>query len=160
MPRAKSTVARHRSKKRLLRAAKGYRGSHSKLLRPARLTLQRAQAMSYIGRKLKKRDMSPVIHLERTPDILDSVRPLKDDRLYVGFAAETENVLAEARAKLMNKGLDLIVANDVSRPDSGFEADTNRVTFLTPDGGQETLPLLPKEEVARRIVRWLEQRRG
>jgi len=56
MPRARSGAARHRAKKRLLRAAKGYRGSHSKLLRPARLTLERAQAMSYVGRKLKKRD--------------------------------------------------------------------------------------------------------
>ncbi len=56
MPRARSGAARHRAKKRLLRAVKGYRGSHSKLLRPARLTLQRAQAMSYVGRKLKKRD--------------------------------------------------------------------------------------------------------
>ena len=56
MPRARSGAARHRAKKRLLRAAKGYRGSHSKLLRSARLTLQRAQAMSYVGRKRKKRD--------------------------------------------------------------------------------------------------------
>ncbi len=56
MPRARSGAARHRAKKRLLRAAKGYRGSHSKLFRSARLTLQRAQAMSYVGRKLKKRD--------------------------------------------------------------------------------------------------------
>ena len=56
MGRARSGAARHRAKKRLLRAAKGYRGSHSKLLRPARLTVQRAQAMSYVGRKLKKRD--------------------------------------------------------------------------------------------------------
>lgn len=56
MPRARSGAARHRAKKRLLRAAKGYRGSHSKLLRSARLTLQRAQAMSFVGRKRKKRD--------------------------------------------------------------------------------------------------------
>ena len=56
MGRARSGAARHRAKKRLLRAVKGYRGSHSKLLRPARLTLLRAQAMSYVGRKLKKRD--------------------------------------------------------------------------------------------------------
>ena len=56
MPRARSGAARHRAKKRLLRATKGYRGSHSKLLRSARLTLQRAQAMSFVGRKRKKRD--------------------------------------------------------------------------------------------------------
>lgn len=57
MPRARSGAAKHRSKKRILRAAKGYRGSHSKLLKSARMTLQRAQAMSYVGRKLKKRNM-------------------------------------------------------------------------------------------------------
>ncbi len=56
MPRARSGAARHRAKKRLLRAAKGYRGSHSKLLRSARITVERARAMSYVGRKLKKRD--------------------------------------------------------------------------------------------------------
>ena len=56
MTRAKSAVAKHRTKKRLLKAVKGYRGTHSKLLRPARLTLQKAQVMSYIGRKRKKRD--------------------------------------------------------------------------------------------------------
>ena len=56
MPRARSGAARHRAKKRLLRSAKGYRGSHSKLLRSARLTVQRAQAMGYVGRKRKKRD--------------------------------------------------------------------------------------------------------
>ena len=57
MPRARSGAARHRSKKRLLRAAKGYRGSHSKLLKSAQMTVQRARAMSYVGRKLKKRNM-------------------------------------------------------------------------------------------------------
>ena len=56
MVRARSGAARHRAKKRLLRAAKGYRGSHSKLLTAAKTTVQRAQAMSYVGRKLKKRD--------------------------------------------------------------------------------------------------------
>ena len=56
MPRARSGAARHRAKKRLFRAAKGYRGSHSKLLRSAKMTVDRAQAMSYVGRKRKKRD--------------------------------------------------------------------------------------------------------
>lgn len=56
MGRARSCAAKHRAKKRLLRAVKGYRGSHSKLLKSAKITLQRAQAMSYVGRKLKKRD--------------------------------------------------------------------------------------------------------
>lgn len=109
--------------------------------------------------KLKKRDMSPVLRLERTADILAGVRSAKGNRVFVGFAAETEDLLAEARRKLEAKGLDLIVANDVSRPDSGFEVDTNRVVLVAP-GGDEALPLLSKDEVADRIVGWIEARRG
>ncbi len=71
----------------------------------------------------------------------------------VGFAAETESLLENATAKLRAKRLDLMVANDVSAADSGFEVDTNRVVLLTPGGHQEALPLLSKFEVAERVVR-------
>jgi len=70
----------------------------------------------------------------------------------VGFAAETEDLLANAEDKLHAKRLDLIVANDVSATDSGFEVDTNRVVLLTPDGGKEALPLMSKFEVAEHIM--------
>jgi phosphopantothenoylcysteine decarboxylase/phosphopantothenate--cysteine ligase len=106
------------------------------------------------GVKLKKETMNPVIELEANPDILKTIAPLKGTRLFVGFAAETGDPLPEARRKLAAKGLDLIVANDVSRSDSGFAVDTNRVTLLGADGTCSPLPLMPKSEVAREIVRW------
>ena len=70
----------------------------------------------------------------------------------VGFAAETEDLLKHAEAKLTRKNADLIVANDVSRPDSGFGTDTNQVVFIANDGPPEPLPLLPKSEVAAVIL--------
>jgi phosphopantothenoylcysteine decarboxylase/phosphopantothenate--cysteine ligase len=89
------------------------------------------------------------VKLERTPDILAEVGR---DVIKVGFAAETEHLLRNARAKLKAKGLHLIVANDVTAPGSGFGADTNKVTLLDEKGGAEELPLLPKYEVGCRIL--------
>lgn len=102
--------------------------------------------------KLKKEGMAPVIELERNPDILKSISPMKGGRIFVGFAAETGDPCEEAARKLAAKGLDMIVANDVSKPDSGFAVDTNRVTFIFPWGRRTYLPLLKKSEVAARIV--------
>jgi len=110
--------------------------------------------------KLKKDAMAGTIQLERTPDILARIVERKGNRLYVGFAAETRDLVAEAKRKLEDKRLDMIVANDVSREDSGFESDTNRVTLITAGGAVDELPLLSKDEVADRIVQWLEERAG
>lgn len=107
--------------------------------------------------KLKKSAMQPVLELEANPDILTAVGPLKGRRLFVGFAAETGNPLAEAQRKLVAKNLDLMVANDVSQPDAGFEVDTNRVTLIPRDGKPQALPLLSKRDVADRIVAWIER---
>lgn len=109
--------------------------------------------------KLKKAAMPPVLELEPNPDILATVRGLKGNRLFVGFAAETGDPLAEAQRKLEAKGLDLIVANDVTLPDAGFEVDTNRVTLIAKNAAPEPLPLLSKREVGLRIVAWLESAR-
>lgn len=109
--------------------------------------------------KLKKRDMRPVLELEPNPDILLTIKPRKAHRIFVGFAAETNNVLSEADDKLARKGLDLIVANDVSQPDAGFEVDTNRVVFLAHAVPPCPLPLLSKLEVADRILDWIERAR-
>ncbi|NLD43407.1 MAG: bifunctional phosphopantothenoylcysteine decarboxylase/phosphopantothenate--cysteine ligase CoaBC, partial [Chloroflexi bacterium] len=95
------------------------------------------------------------LELERTADIVASVGALPEGRrprIVVGFAAETEDLLANAAAKLRAKRLDLMVANDVAATDSGFEVDTNRVILLTPDGGEEPLPLMQKFDVAEQIV--------
>jgi len=114
--------------------------------------------------KLKKREMSAVLELEANPDILLAIAPHKGKRIFVGFAAETGDPLAEARRKLAGKGLDLLVANDVSQPDAGFAVDTNRVTLLAPGCEPERLPLMSKTAVADRILDRLqllaETRRG
>lgn len=110
------------------------------------------------ARKLKKSQMSPSIALVPNPDILKTLdrtlsRREKARMVRVGFAAETGDPSAEAARKCREKGLDFVVANDVSRPDSGFGTVTNLVSFVFPDGSVENLPLMSKDSVARRIVR-------
>lgn len=102
--------------------------------------------------KLKKREMEGTLRLVRNPDILKTIRPLKGNRTFIGFAAETGEPDAEAGRKLREKGLDMIVANDVTAPGAGFAHDTNRVTLLFPDGRREALPLMAKHEVAQRVI--------
>ncbi len=92
-----------------------------------------------------------VLELEPTPDLLATVRAKRPDAVLVGFAAEVGEPVEAARAKLLRKGLDLIVANDVTQPDAGFGVDTNRCIFLAKDGTIEPLPLMTKLEVAHRL---------
>lgn len=106
--------------------------------------------------KLKKRDMNPFIHLEPNPDILKTISPLKGTRIFVGFAAETGDPTAEAQRKLASKGLDMIVANDVTVEGAGFAVDTNRVTFITANEQPRVLPLQSKLDVGLAIIEWLE----
>jgi len=112
------------------------------------------------GQKIKKHASALVLPLEPTQDILASVGAARGDgrpELVVGFAAETENLLQNAAEKLSRKRLDMIVANDVSASDSGFEVDTNRVTLLFADGSQEALPLLGKFQVAEHLLQRVAQ---
>lgn len=118
------------------------------------------------SRKLKKGQMSDTLRLVRNPDILKTVArrakhqaPACASTIFVGFAAETNDVIAEARHKCREKNLDMIVANDVTEKGSGFGVDTNRVTFVRKDGSVERLPLMTKLAVARRIVRECEDLR-
>ncbi len=99
--------------------------------------------------KVKGKPETLTLELVRNPDILSEAH---GDLLKVGFAAESEDLVANAKRKLEEKGLDLIVANDITAPDSGFEADTNRVVLIDRGGGVEELPLLPKSDVAHRIL--------
>jgi phosphopantothenoylcysteine decarboxylase/phosphopantothenate--cysteine ligase len=99
--------------------------------------------------KLKKVKAGLTLKLERTPDILGSV---KGDFIRVGFAAESSNLVENARKKVKQKRLDFIVANDITARDSGFGTDTNRVTIIDRKGKVERLPLLAKREVAERIL--------
>ena len=99
--------------------------------------------------KVKKGPERVSLELEKTPDFLLEV---KGSIVKVGFAAETDDLLANARTKLRAKGLDLIAANDVTAPGSGFGVDTNEVTLIDPSGGEEALPLMSKYDVAQRIL--------
>ncbi len=110
-------------------------------------------------RKMKKGEAQTMtLELKRTPDILKTIAPLKGQKLFIGFAAETHNVRAEAKRKLREKNLDLIVANDVTAPGAGFEVETNRVTIFDAHS-EEQLPLLSKRDVAERILDRLEAKR-
>ena len=104
------------------------------------------------GQKMKKVAGQDIltIDMKKTPDILAEVSALPG--LKVGFAAETENLLNNARDKLERKNLDMIVANDVSATDAGFAVDTNRVVILDKSGGQDELPLMSKREVADAVL--------
>ena len=99
--------------------------------------------------KIKKDIPALILRLEKTPDILAEAR---GDFLKIGFAAESRDLLKNARSKLEAKCLDLIVANDITQAGSGFGSDTNKVTLIFKDGKVAELPLLPKREVADKIL--------
>ncbi len=111
--------------------------------------------------KVKKDEIEGLsISLERTPDILSAVGARKGGRLLVGFAAETRDLLSYAQEKLRRKNLDMIVANDLTRPGAGFQVDTNKVTILHRDGREEELPQMSKEDVAAAILDRIVEYRG
>ena len=101
------------------------------------------------AQKIKKGAGGMTLELVKTLDILSAV---KGNFAKVGFAAETQDLIANAKKKLVNKSLDIIVANDVTVKDSGFGAETNKVTILKKDGKMEDLPLMSKREVAEKIL--------
>ena len=108
--------------------------------------------------KIKKSADSLTLTLEKTPDILGSVREgFSFSGILVGFAAETNDVLLYAREKMEKKGCDLLVANDVSRGDIGFDQEENEVTLLSREGKQTLLPRDTKRNIAGRIVDAVEE---
>lgn len=103
--------------------------------------------------KIKKADGVPEIVLEKTPDILAGLGARKrEGQILVGFAAETEDLIAHAQDKLVRKNLDLIVANDVSAPGVGFSHDTNAVTILGAGGVLQTVALTDKHHIASAVL--------
>jgi len=115
-------------------------------------------------RKLKKHEGIPEIVLEPTHDFLvDLGRDKAPGQVLVGFAAETDDLVEHATEKLHRKRLDLIVGNDISQPDAGFEVDTNRAVILDAEGGVDTLPLLAKSDLAGvildKVARLLQEKR-
>jgi phosphopantothenoylcysteine decarboxylase/phosphopantothenate--cysteine ligase len=111
---------------------------------------------SAASQKIKKISGLPSVELEPTSDILSAVSKQRlqtgNPRIMVGFAAESQDLLVNAATKLKSKQLDLMVANDISQPGSGFSVDVNQVTLLYPDGQSMPLSLMSKTEVAERII--------
>ena len=113
---------------------------------------------SPVSGKLKKSSASRTLVLEPNPDILRNLGERKGDRLLVGFAAETEDLEGEARRKLQEKNLDLIVANEIGKEGSGFDSATNEVVMIAREGTIESLPRMTKRRVAERVLDWIEPR--
>lgn len=130
----------------------------SELAQEQDLLIQAAAPADYRAKeiapqKIKKQGGEPMTFtLVENPDVAATLGKAKrSGQVFVGFAAETNDVLAHARDKLARKNLDMIVANDVTRPGAGFDVDTNIVTLITKEG-QEALPMMSKAEVAQRIL--------
>jgi len=104
--------------------------------------------------KIKKGEENQTLEMVKNPDILAELGSKKGDfpRILVGFSAETRDLVANARQKLEKKNLDMIVANDVSREDAGFDSDTNLVKVMYRDGHMEEFPLMTKAEVANQLL--------
>ncbi|TFG91266.1 MAG: bifunctional phosphopantothenoylcysteine decarboxylase/phosphopantothenate--cysteine ligase CoaBC [Candidatus Atribacteria bacterium] len=106
----------------------------------------------FAGKIKKQKDENPLIELERTSDILYELGKKKGDKILVGFAAETENMEANALKKLKEKRLDLIIANDISLKDAGFTSDKNKAILINSKGIVQELPLMPKIDMAGKIL--------
>lgn len=105
-----------------------------------------------VDRKIKKADAGLDLRLERTTDILMELGSAKKNKVLVGFAAETDDLVREAERKLKQKNLDMIIANPIGRAGSGFGSDTNTATIICRGGAPEVLPPMTKEELAARII--------
>lgn len=151
-----------------VRSAEEMRRAVAERVGPATVVIAAAAVSDYrpaaaSASKIKKGADGMTLDLVRTPDILQGLGAANGGRVLVGFAAETEDLVANARQKLEGKNLDLVVANDVSAAGAGFGGDTNAVVLLRRDGGRVDVPLAPKREVAERIldeVRALRAARG
>ena len=135
-------------------AVQGLVGSADALIMSAAPADYRPATQS--GKKRPRSNGAFTLELEATPDILGSLKRRKG-MIVVGFALETGNGLANARSKMQNKALDYVILNDATEPGAGFEVTTNRVTILGPGGKQVDLPLLPKRDVADRILDVVEE---
>jgi phosphopantothenoylcysteine decarboxylase / phosphopantothenate---cysteine ligase len=150
-PPAKGELIKVRSAMQMRDAVMQHLERSSVLLMAAAVSDYRPKKVS--SQKIKKASTAPALELERNPDILLEAGKVKGHRIFVGFAAETQNLLKNAGEKLDRKNLDLIVANDVSLPGAGFRVDTNIVKILDRSGKIEELPMMSKEELADHILK-------
>ncbi|HPR52247.1 MAG TPA: bifunctional phosphopantothenoylcysteine decarboxylase/phosphopantothenate--cysteine ligase CoaBC [Deltaproteobacteria bacterium] len=108
--------------------------------------------------KIKKGDRLQSLELSSSPDILSTIKPDKDEKFFVGFAAETENLTDFAKDKMIRKGLDMIVANRVGQAGSGFASDTNSGVILTPEGILDDFEQMGKDSLAHKILDFVRER--
>jgi phosphopantothenoylcysteine decarboxylase/phosphopantothenate--cysteine ligase len=139
-----------RSAEEMREAVFSHLGGSSVVIKAAAVSDYRPKVTS--EKKIKKGSSDYILALERTKDILEELGRKKGNRILVGFAAETEDAVANAKKKLQEKNLDFIVVNDVTKPGAGFGSDTNQVKILYPSGQVKDLPLMTKEEVSQFIL--------
>src|SRR4030043_163905 len=162
IPRGDMKVVSVQTAAEMRRAVLGLMEGCSVVIKAAAVSDFRPKAVSL--QKMKKAEASLSLTLEKTEDILREIGKKKRGWILLGFAAETENVVANAQKKLKEKNLDLIVVNDVTKPGTGFGQDTNQVKILFRSGEVKDLPLMSKEEVSQSILdevgRLLKQKKG
>ena len=107
---------------------------------------------TYSDNKIKKKDGDLVIELDRNKDIAYEIGKIKNDKILVGFAAETNDIIENAKAKIAKKNMDFIVANNLKESGAGFGTDTNIVSIIEKDGSMKEYPMMTKEEVASVIL--------
>lgn len=107
---------------------------------------------SMVKQKIKKDKDETTLTLKKCPDILSEIKEMKENRIVIAFSAETENLIENSKIKLEKKGADLIVCNDISRTEIGFESDDNEVTLIDKDGQTSLVELTSKRRVARAII--------
>ncbi|MGB9629401.1 MAG: bifunctional phosphopantothenoylcysteine decarboxylase/phosphopantothenate--cysteine ligase CoaBC [Thermodesulfobacteriota bacterium] len=161
LPRQDIELISVRTAEEMRKAVLDHFDESSVLIKAAAVSDYRPKVSSQ--RKLKKSETIAPLELERTVDILKEVGRWKGDRIVIGFAAETEDLISNATEKLKEKNLDFIVVNDVTKPGAGFGVDTNQVKILFPSGEAKDLPLMSKEEVSEiilnEVARLLKQRK-
>ena len=150
MPRRDMKIVSVRTAEEMREAVLAHMEECSVVIKAAAVSDYRPKKVS--PQKLKKAESYSSLDLEKTRDILEEIGKKKGNRILIGFAAETENLMANARKKLMEKNLDFIVVNDVTQSDAGFGFDTNQVKILYPSGEMKELPLMSKEEVSLFIL--------
>jgi phosphopantothenoylcysteine decarboxylase/phosphopantothenate--cysteine ligase len=139
-----------RSAEEMRKAVFNYLEGSSVVIKAAAVSDYRPKVISQ--KKIKKGNFDTTLALERTKDILEELGEKKGNRILVGFAAETEDLITNAKKKLREKNLDFIVVNDVTQPGAGFSSDTNQVKIIYPSGKARDLPLMSKEEVSQLIL--------
>ena len=162
LPRRDIKLAAVRSAEEMRKAVFSHLERSSVVIKAAAVSDYRPKVISQ--KKIKKGGSDTTLVLERTKDILEELGKKKGNRILIGFAAETEDLIANAKKKLQEKNLDFIVVNDVTKPGAGFGLDTNQVKILYPSGKVRELPLMSKEEVSQvildDIVKLFKQRKG